>query len=149
MSQDYHIYLHSNEESSLSSNTKPKEETMGGAFSAKSAYNATKTFMNGGFSSAIQSGTAALSKVLPVVAVGVIAVRETDKILSTGFQHLENYTGTYQYSMEYNNFKTIIGNVINPIGYIKKSLHLQFEQNKFNERQREYRTLMGERFIGV
>lgn len=148
---DYHIYLHSNEGNSLASNTQPKnvEESMGGVFSAKAAFMGAKQFMSSGFSGVINTGVSALTKALPIVALGVIAVRETDKILTTGFHHLESYMGNYQYSMEYNNFKTIVGSIINPVGYLKKSLHLHYEQKKFNDKQREYRTLMGESYIGV
>ena len=149
MSEDRHIYIHSDTSNSLASNTQPKEESMGGVFSAKSAFTNVNQFMNSGFSSAINTGVAALTKALPVVAIGVVAVRETDKILSTGFEHLENYAGNYQYSMGYNNFKTVVGSIINPIGFFKKTLHLHFETKKFNDKQRENRTLMGESYIGV
>jgi len=148
---DYHIYLHSNEGSSLQSNLQPKDskESMGGAFSAKAAYNEVSQFMSSGFSSAINTGVAALSKALPVIAVAAIAVKVADSVVETGFHHLESYTGNYQYSMQYNNFKTIFGMVLNPYKAIKSQLHIQAEQKKFNDKQREYRTLMGESYIGV
>ena len=146
---DYHIYIHSNEGSSLASNTQPKEETMGGAFTAKSAFKGAQQFASGGFSSAINTGVAALSKAVPVVAAAVVAVKVVDGVLTTGFKHLESYTGNYQYSMEYNNFKTNIGYAINPIKLLKKQLEIHFESQKFNNKQKEYRSLMGESYIGV
>ena len=149
MSQDYHIYLHSNEGSSLASNTQPKEESMGGVFSAKNTINDVQKFANSGFSSMINTGTAALSKAIPFVAVAVVGAKVADKVLSVGFHHLESYTGNYQFSMEYNNFKTIMGYVVNPVSLFKKQMQIHFEQQKFNNRQKEYRTLMGESFIGV
>lgn len=148
---DYHIYLHSNEGSSLQSNLQPKDskESMGGAFGVKAAYGKISQFASGGFSGVINTGVSTLSKAIPIVAGVVIAAKVVDNVLEIGFQHLESYRGAYQYSMEYNNFKTALGVAINPIGYVKKSLHLQFEQKKFNEKQEEYRKLMGERYIGV
>jgi len=148
---DYHIYLHSNEGSSLQNNLQPKDskDSMGGAFSVKGAYNKISQFASGGFSGTINTGVASLSKAIPIVAAAVVMVKIADSVLETGFKHLESYTGNYQYSMEYNNFKTAVGNVVNPIGFFKKTLHLQAEQKKFNDKQNEYRKLMGERFIGV
>lgn len=151
MGESYHIYIHSNEGSSLASNTQPKDssETMGGVFTAKSAFKGAQQFASGGFSSAINTGVAALSKAVPVVAVAVVAAKVVDGVLTTGFKHLESYTGNYQYSMEYNNFKTNIGYAINPIKLLKKQLEINFESQKFNNKQKEYRSLMGESYIGV
>lgn len=148
---DYHIYLHSNEGSSLQSNLQPKDskESMGGVFSVKAAYNKISQFASSGFSSVINTGVSALSKALPIVAVGVIAAKVADNILETGFHHLESYTGNYQYSMGYNNFKTVAGMVINPMKAVRSQLHIMAEQKKFNDKQREYRALMGESYIGV
>ena len=148
---DYHIYLHSNEGNSLASNTQPKdaEESMGGVFTAKSVFKGVQQFANSGFSSAINTGVAALSKAVPIVAAAVIGIKVIDSVLTTGFKHLESYTGNYQYSMEYNNFKTNIGYAINPIKLLKKQMEIHFESQKFNNKQKEYRTLMGESYIGV
>lgn len=146
---DYHIYLHSNEENSMASNTQPKEETMGGVFKPMTVLNKANQFATSGFSSVVNSGVATLTKVLPAVAVGIFALKTADKVLTTGFHHLESYAGNYKYSMEYNNFKTVMGMVMNPVSIATKSLHLMFEQKKFNDKQREYRTLMGDNFIGV
>lgn len=146
---DYHIYLHSNEGNSLQSNLQPKDRSMGGAFSVKSAYNAVNKFVSSGFSSVINTGVAALSKAIPIVAGVMIAGKIADNILETGFHHLESYTGNYQYSMEYNNFKTVVGMIINPMKAVRAQLHIVNEQKKFNDKQKEYRTLMGETYIGV
>ena len=151
MGESYHIYLHSNEGNSLASNTQPKsaEESMGGAFSVKSAFKGAQQFASSGFSSTINTGVSALSKAVPAVAVAVIAAKVIDSVLETGFKHLQSYTGNYQYSMGYNNFKTVVGYIINPVSLLKKSMELHFEQQKFNDKQKEYRTLMGESTIGV
>ena len=148
---DYHIYLHSNEGSSLQNNLQPKDskESMGGVFSVKGAYNKISQFASGGFSSVINTGVATLSKAIPIVAVGVVMMKVADSVLETGFQHLESYTGNYQYSMGYNNFKAVLGMAVNPIKAVKTQLHIMAEQKKFNEKQKEYRTLMGESYIGV
>jgi len=148
---DYHIYLHSNEGSSLASNTQPKDssETLGGAFSVKGAIGDMQKFASSGFNSAINTGVAALGKAVPIVAGAVVAAKIADSVLTTGFKHLESYAGNYQYSMEYNNFKTNIGYLMNPIKLLKKQIQIHFETQKFNNKQREYRTLMGESYIGV
>lgn len=146
---DYHIYLHSDEGNSLSSNVQPKEETMGGSFKPMTIINKANQFMSSGFSSTVNSGVATLTKAVPYVAIAVFAAKVTEKVLETGFHHLESYAGNYKYSMEYNNFKTVMGIVMNPVSLVEKSVHLMFEQKKFNDKQKEYRTLMGESYIGV
>ena len=148
---DYHIYLHCNEGTSLQSNVQPKDskESMGGAFSVKAAYNKISQFASSGFSSVINTGVSALTKAVPIVAGVMIAGKIVDSVLETGFHHLESYAGNYKYSMEYNNFKTVAGMIINPVKAAQTQMHLHFEQKKFNDKQREYRTLMGESYIGV
>lgn len=148
---DYHIYLHSNEKQSLASHTQPKEEVMDGAFSSnlKSAFGQAQTFATSGFSSYIQTGVAALSKAIPFVAAVVVAAKITDKVLTTGFGHLESYTGHYEYAMGYNNFKTNMNMAINPIGTLIRQTHIDKQNEMHNKRQNEIRSLYGEQKVGV
>jgi len=148
---DYHIYLHSNTSSSIKSHTEPKEETMGGAFSTiQTGIAKVQQFSNSGFQSYISTGVAALSKAIPPIALAIAVAKITDKVVSTGFGHLESYTGHYEYSLAYNNFKSGVGALINPIGTAKRLANIYLEQDKFNRRQEQVKSLVGQiNTIGV
>ncbi len=144
MGGDYHIYLHSEEQSTLASNTQPKDDALGGAFKPTNFMKDIKQFGKSGFSSFINTGVSNLSKALPIVGTVVAAGAVTNKVLTVGFEHLSNYTGHYEYSMGFNNFKTTISHVINPIGYVKQLVHRQFEINKQNQEIELQSQLLGE-----
>lgn len=148
MPNDYHIYLHSNEGSSLTSNTQPKEDAMGGVFRPTSVIRDIQRYsQQANISSLVKTGAAELSKAVPYVALGVAAAKGVEKVLSTGFEHLASYTGNYQYSMEFNNFMTIIK--MTPVSLIYRNIKINFQTKKFNDKQQAFRELMGESFIGV
>jgi hypothetical protein len=147
MSQDYHIYLHSEEGNSLESNTQPKEEAMGGAFKVKTYIKQIKKWSNMSTGGLLKTGAAELATAHPYAALAVAAVKGTEKVLSMGFQHLASYTGNYQYSMEFNNFMTIINMTPVSLGYRAAKIH--FQTKKFNEQQEAFRELMGENFLGI
>lgn len=141
----YDIYLHSNQASSITSNTQPKEETMDGVFSATSSiYKNVSQFATSGFSGYINTGVASLSKAFPIVAAVVIGAKIADKVLTVGFGHLETYKGHYEYSMGWNNFKTEIGMALNPVGTMLKQLHIGKQNEINNRRQEEIRSLIGQ-----
>lgn len=146
---DYHIYLHSNEGNSLASNTQPKdaEESMGGVFVPKTFIKDVNKYANMSASGLFKTGAAELAKVHPQAALAVAAVKGTEKILSTGFEHLQSYTGNYEFSMEFNNFMTIIN--MTPVSVIYKSIKLNYQTKKFNDKQQAFRELMGENFVGI
>ena len=146
---DYHIYLHSNEGNSLASNTQPKdaEESMGGVFVPKTFIKDVNKYANMSASGLFKTGAAELAKVYPQAALAVAAVKGTEKILSTGFEHLQSYTGNYEFSMEFNNFMTIIN--MTPVSVIYKSIKLNYQTKKFNDKQQAFRELMGENFVGI
>ena len=147
MSQDYHIYLHSNEGNSLTSNTQPKEEAMGGVFKPETFIKQVKKWGNMGTGGLIKTGVSELEKVLPHASLAIVAAKGTDKVLSMGFQHLASYTGNYEYSMEFNNFMTIIN--MTPVSLAYRSIKIHFQTKKFNEQQAAFRELMGENFLGI
>ena len=146
---DYHIYLHSNEGNSLASNTQPKdaEESMGGVFVPKTFIKDANKIANMSASGLFKTGAAELAKVYPQAALAVAAVKGTEKILSTGFEHLQSYTGNYEFSMEFNNFMTIIN--MTPVSVIYKSIKINHQTKKFNDKQQAFRELMGENFVGI
>lgn len=146
---DYHIYLHSNEGNSLASNTQPKdaEESMGGVFVPKTFIKDANKIANMSAGGLFKTGAAELAKVHPQAALAVAAVKGTEKVLSTGFEHLQSYTGNYEFSMEFNNFMTIIN--MTPVSFIYKSIKLNYQTKKFNDKQQAFRELMGENFVGI
>jgi len=146
---DYHIYLHSNEGNSLASNTQPKdaEESMGGVFVPKTFIKDANKIANMSAGGLFKTGAAELAKVHPYAALAVAAVKGTEKVLSTGFEHLQSYTGNYEFSMEFNNFMTIIN--MTPVSFIYKSIKLNYQTKKFNDKQQAFRELMGENFVGI
>lgn len=147
MSQDYHIYLHSEEGSSLASNTQPKEETMGGRFKPNTFIKEVKKWANMSTGGLLKTGAAELATAHPNAALAIVAAKGTEKVLSMGFQHLASYTGNYQYSMEFNNFMTIIN--MTPVSLAYRSIKIHFQTKKFNEQQEAFRELMGENFLGI
>lgn len=146
---DYHIYLHSNEGNSLANNTQPKdaEESMGGVFVPKTFIKDANKIANMSAGGLFKTGAAELVKVHPQAALAVAAVKGTEKVLSTGFEHLQSYTGNYEFSMEFNNFMTIIN--MTPVSVIYKSIKLNYQTKKFNDKQQAFRELMGENFVGI
>lgn len=140
MGGDYHIYLHSDKESTLASNTQPKEDSLGGAFKSK---------VKGDFTSEIASGGEMLSKISSTAAIVVAVAKVVDKVLTTGFEHLSNYTGQYQYSMAMNNFNTQMRNVFNPFGLAKQVIHRELEFNKQNQEIQLQSQLLGETVFSV
>lgn len=144
---DYHIYLHSEEGSSLASNTQPKEEAMGGVFKPDTFIKQTKKWGNMSAGGLFETGAAELATAHPYAALAVAATKGTEKVLSMGFQHLASYTGNYEYSMEFNNFMTIIN--MTPVSLAYRLIKIHFQTKKFNEQQAAFRELMGENFLGI
>ena len=144
MATDYHIYLHSDTTNSGGNKTTPfstKTENGGGfATKAKKAYQTVKSVANG---SVINTGVAALTKALPVVAGVIIAGKITDKILTTGFAHQQEYTGIYKNNVMWNNFKTNIHNILHPIQYALSVAHQNAQFNKQNKEIEQQNRLIG------
>lgn len=137
MGEDHHIYIHSEEKSTLASNTQPKEDTLGGAFkpTQKAEDKELQELLNGGASS--------LTKINAGVGVAIGAAVTIDKVLTTGFGHLADFTGQYQYAMGINNFNTTIKHIVNPIGYVKQVIHREAEWNKINQSRELQSQLLG------
>lgn len=121
---DYHIYIHGDGNGeSIGGQTKPYQNSGDGtAFSntkpsPMDVINKTQDVAQHGFGSLINTGVAALSKIAPPVAIAVAIIKATDKVLTTGFAHQEKWNGNYENSVGYNNFKTELGNFINPMKY--------------------------------
>ena len=148
MAQDYHIYLHSEENGSSGNKIQPfstRERTQdnGGAFATKvqKAYSTGSTVASG---SAATTGAAALMKVVPWLAIIYIAWKVTDKVLSTGFAHQAEYTANYENNVNYNNFKTITGYVLNPLSLAKTTIHSRKQYEKQNKEIAQQNRLLGD-----
>lgn len=149
---DYNIYIHANGSDGFSSQTKPwdnQNDGGNGFTTARNALNKTYSFTQSGFTSYAETGVSQLSKVFPAIALGVAVAKIGDKIMTAGFSHLETYTGHYEYSMEWNNFKTAINNVLNPIGSILKVVRRQYQFNLQNQRLDQERTLIGNSILST
>ena len=157
MAQDYNIWIHGNMVSNPGvKNTTPFESRQGAEDGESESLapfvaNAIKTGENiatQGFKSVASKGVAALTKAIPWVAVAVVAGTIIDKVVGTGFNHLEDYTGDYRYSMTYDNAKTWIGNVLNPVGAALKVAHFDKQAEKERRRIAEENKLIGNSIIG-
>lgn len=149
MAQDYNIYIHSNEGigSDISKTTVPftnQKSVDDNAFNTVNAgIKKAEEIATNGFGGIVNTGVAMLGKTIPFVATAVMLGVVADKVMTTGFQHLECYTGNYAYSMGYNNFKAAIGRTLNPIGTFFKAQHIQAQAHKQNAAIREGNRLFG------
>lgn len=149
MAENYNIYLHSDEGmgSDLGKSTVPfanQEKVSDNAFNTiKSGIQKAENIATGGFGGVINTGVAALGKVVPQIALVVAAGAVANKVITTGFQHLETYTGNFEYSLGLNNFKAGLGRTLNPIGTFFKVKHIQAQAYKENEAIREGNRLFG------
>lgn len=146
MAQDYHIYIH--DPNGASGNGSGNKTT---PFSAKSSDESFKTAVQQPYSIAkglasgngVSMGVSALTKVAPWVAVVVAAITTTDKVLTTGFGHLEEYTGDYSYNVNYNNFKTKLGMVLHPVKTYMTTRHKDAQWKKQNKEITQQNRLIG------
>lgn len=141
---DYHIYLHSDQVSGQNKTTpyQNKESQNGGdsSFGAKQGLNIAKNVAQG---NGVNMGVAALSKVAPWVAAFIVAGKITDRVLTTGFAHQEEYTGNYINNVNYNNFKAQFNAVFHPVQTALSIFHQQAQFNKQNKAIAQQNTLIG------
>ena len=133
---DYHIYIHSDSRNG-DNHTKPFSSDK------ESAFKPTNISTEGLEESATETGAASLSKTSAGIAVAVAAIKVLDSVLTTGFSHLTEYTGHYEYEMGYNNWKTFVRHVTHPVDYLKQAFHRNAQYNKENIRIQEEAKLIG------
>lgn len=126
---DYHIWIHGNGIDGENGGSPFKPQTL----QKQSDLSNFQTLINESF----------VEKASPYVAIGLAVAKTTDKILTTGFDHLSNFTGNYQYSMAFNNVKSFIGATLNPVGVAYNTIKRTFEINKYEKRVNEQRQLVG------
>ena len=155
MAQDYNIYLHATEENVVENKTKPSvnrtstytDGTLEQDNSILERFTKVKSdissFASSGFESIAQQGIATLSKVFPIVAIAYAIFKLADSVTDTILTRIDDYTGYYEYSMNYNNFKAGIKNVIMPVSFAKRQIDLNRELTKQNIQIEQNRTLVG------
>lgn len=145
---DYHIYLHSNESENGSKTTpfsaRSSSESNGNFAPSKvaSGISSAKAYASGS-QGAGSTGVAALAKAVPWLAVIYAVAKVIDYVVDTGFTHAEDYTGMYKYSVGYNNFKTHLSHVLNPIGFGFSVIHKNKQIEKQNKEITQQNKLIG------
>ena len=146
MGADYHIYLHDAGSGSSGNGggnkTTPFSAKQDTPFSTKAlkTVSQAKNMVNGGL---VNTGVAALTKVIPAVAVAIAVAKVTDKILTTGFAHQREYTGYYKNDMNWNNFKAEFNAVMHPIRTVYNYFHQQAQFKKQNLHIEQQNRLIG------
>lgn len=142
MAQDYHIYIHDTNNGSGNKTTPFSAKTNESSFATKinTGIKKVQGVLNG---SVVNTGVAALSKAIPIVAAALIVGKITDKVLTTGFAHQQEYTGVYKNNVNWNNFKNSIHNIFHPIQYGLSVLHQNAQINKQNKEIEQQNRLIG------
>ena len=142
MAQDYHIYIHDTNSGSGNKTTPFSAKTNESSFATKinTGIKKIQGVLNG---SVVNTGVAALSKAIPIVATALIVGKITDKVLTTGFAHQQEYTGVYKNNVNWNNFKNSIHNIFHPIQYGLSVLHQNAQINKQNKEIEQQNRLIG------
>lgn len=140
MAQAYHIYLHSDSSNVNGGGNQTQPFSVKKEESFSSSLNQIKNAAN---SNIINTGAATLSKASPILAAVVAAAKITDRVLTVGFAHQEEYTGYYKNNMMWNNFKAHINIAVNPIRYILNIAHQNFQFDKKNKEIEQQNRLIG------
>lgn len=142
MAQDYHIYIHDTNSGSGNKTTPFSAKTNEANFATKinTGIKKIQGVLNG---SVVNTGVAALTKAVPIVATALIVGKITDKVLTTGFAHQQEYTGIYKNNVNWNNFKNSIHNIFHPIQYGLSVLHQNAQINKQNKEIEQQNRLIG------
>ena len=142
MAQDYHIYIHDTNSGSGNKTTPFSAKTNESSFATKinTGIKKVQGVLNG---SVVNTGVAALSKAIPIIATALIIGKITDKVLTTGFAHQEEYTGNYENNVNYNNFKAAISNAFHPIRTVLARVHMEKQVEKNNKEIAQQNRLIG------
>lgn len=141
---DYHIYLHGDGLNNKSETTPYQSYNMENdgdiPFNPNQYVNVAKNVAKG---NGINMGVSALSKVAPWTIAAIVAAKVTDKVLTIGFAHQEEYTGNYINDVNYNNFKAQVHAYTHPIQTAFSLIHQQSQFNKYNKAIEQQNTLIG------
>lgn len=157
---DYNIYIHSDtfsgdglSDKTTPSANKPTADSEISSFTPMSVMqngiSKAIQFESGGFNSFINTGVSMLAKQVPYIAIGIMLYHVTEKIVTNSLNLYEQYTGNYTYSLNFNNFKTMVGNFMNPISLWRYNNQRTAEFNANNKRIEQQRTLIGNTFSNI
>ena len=156
MAQDYNIYLHSTTPiDEASDKTKPivnrvEDTNIDGTTRDGSILdtftkvkNNVSSFASSGFTGLLNQGISALGQVLPIVGVVYAVGKTIDNLVDTAVNSIAEYSGDYSFSIPFNNFKTGINNVMQPVSLAKNLLLTQLNIERQNRQIAQNRTLVG------
>ena len=136
---DYNIYIHDK----TSGQSKPTQARVGGGTNTTPKESASQLQSSDGKLSAA-SQLFKVGKAGKVAVIMYAAYKIADKVVSTIEPFVTRETGDYRFSVTYNNYKSALGVVLNPIGSVTSYLSYQQEIRLFNQRQEQARMLLGE-----
>ena len=90
-----------------------------------------------------ETGVAALAKISPYVAIAIAAVKVSSSVAGVVSSVLSDYAGDYRFSVAFNNWKSTISNVFNPIGLAVNYTKRVFDFKKNEQSLQQQRTLIG------
>ena len=151
MANDYTIYLKSKAIEKTSEHTKPfssrdEQDESVAPFVTQAVSQVGGGISSGGSSLASQAmsaGVSALSKVAPWIAVAIAVVKVADKVATEFLSSFSDYTGDYSNNVNYNNFKNVVTDIINPTAMGKKIIDLTLQRRKQNLEAEQRRLLTG------
>ena len=139
---DYNIYIHDK----TSGQSKPTQARVGGGTNTTPKESASQSQSSDGKLSAA-SQLFKVGKAGKTAAIIYAVYKISDKVVSTIEPFVTRETGDYRFSVTYNNYKSALGVVLNPIGSVTSYLSYQQEMRLFNQKQEQSRMLIGESSI--
>lgn len=139
---DYNIYIHDK----TSGQSKPTQARVGGGTNTTPKESASQSQSSDGKLSAA-SQLFKVGKAGKAAVIMYAAYKITDKVVSTIEPFVTRETGDYRFNVAYNNYKSALGVVLNPVGSVTSYLSYQQEIRLFNQRQEQARMLLGESSI--
>ena len=139
---DYNIYIHDK----TSGQSKPTQARVGGGTKTTPKESASQSQSSDGKLSAA-SQLFKVGKAGKTAAIIYAVYKITDKVVSTIEPFVTRETGDYRFNVAYNNYKSALGVVLNPVGSVTSYLSYQQEMRLFNQKQEQSRMLIGESSI--
>lgn len=139
---DYNIYIHDK----TSGQSKPTQARVSGGTNTTPKESASQSQSSDGKLSAA-SQLFKVGKAGKTAAIIYAVYKITDKVVSTIEPFVTRETGDYRFNVAYNNYKSALGVVLNPVGSVTSYLSYQQEMRLFNQKQEQSRMLIGESSI--
>lgn len=135
---DYNIYIHDK----TSNQSKPTQPRVSGSANVvpKTAQGQKASGQVANYSQLFKVGKAGKA-----AAILYATYKISDSIISTIEPFVTRETGDYRFNVTYNNVKSALSAVLNPIGAVKGYLTYNQEIRLFNQKQEQQRLLIGEK----